>query len=274
MGAVWSALLVGGGLAGALLVWLLRGGPGDAGEDDPPREAADGRGPDHLQESNALLISETKTGETSGNERLESHVGERRVQKGQETPAKAATQFAEKLPSNSPHSDRAKKRNQAQLDTQAPAGHEHREMVSRHSSWGDVGLGGTLEASGVSLSRDMHGSRGNFVDGKRTGTANPSSESEQVSVRFQVHYLTSSDAQLVAVTGDHESLGKWDAYVPLRPHKDGLWAHAVLLPADSVVQWKFVLVENGGVARWEECSNRRLATGHEDKVVHGWWGVH
>lgn len=33
MGSVWSALLVGGGLAGALFVWLLRGGPGDNGKD-------------------------------------------------------------------------------------------------------------------------------------------------------------------------------------------------------------------------------------------------
>lgn len=33
MGTVWSALLVGGGLAGALLVWLLRDGPGEPGKD-------------------------------------------------------------------------------------------------------------------------------------------------------------------------------------------------------------------------------------------------
>ncbi|KAM6177066.1 starch-binding domain-containing protein 1 [Erethizon dorsatum] len=280
MGAVWSALLVGGGLAGALLVWLLRGGPGDAGKDAPPSEAADARGPEHLQESNGHLISETKAREASGNESLESRVGEWRFQKGQETPAKAATRFAEKLPSNSLHMDRAKKGNQPQLDTQAPAGHEDWEMVSRHSSWGDVGLGGNLEASGVSLSQEMHDSSSSLVeardwevDGKRKSAARVSSESEQVSVRFQVHYLTSTGVQFIAVTGDHESLGRWDTYVPLHHHKDGLWSHSILLPADTVVEWKFVLVENGGVARWEECSNRRLATGHEDKVVHGWWGI-
>lgn len=43
MGAVWSALLVGGGLAGALFVWLLRdsGKEGNAEQrkDAPPREA-------------------------------------------------------------------------------------------------------------------------------------------------------------------------------------------------------------------------------------------
>lgn len=48
MGAVWSALLVGGGLAGALILWLLRGDPGTPGKDGgavpqkdaPPGEAA------------------------------------------------------------------------------------------------------------------------------------------------------------------------------------------------------------------------------------------
>ncbi|XP_003477703.1 starch-binding domain-containing protein 1 [Cavia porcellus] len=281
MGAVWSALLVGGGLAGALLVWLLRGGPGDAGKDASPREAADARGSEHLQESNGHLISETKVNEASENESLESHVGEKKFQKGQETPAKAATCFADKLPFNSPPVDRAKKGNQTQLDTQDPAGQEDWEMVSRHSSWGDVGLGGNLEVSGVNLSPEMHDNRSSLVaardwevDGKRKSAAQVSSESKQVSVRFQVHYLTSTDVQFIAVTGDHERLGRWDTYIPLLHHKDGLWSHSVLLPADTVVEWKFVLVENGGVARWEECSNRRLVTGHEDKVVHGWWGMH
>lgn len=47
MGAVWSALLVGGGLAGALILWLLRGDSGAPGKDGvaepqkgaPPGEA-------------------------------------------------------------------------------------------------------------------------------------------------------------------------------------------------------------------------------------------
>lgn len=46
MGAVWSALLVGGGLAGALLIWLLRdkGKKGDAEQKDatPGKAAAAG----------------------------------------------------------------------------------------------------------------------------------------------------------------------------------------------------------------------------------------
>lgn len=236
---------------------------------------------DHLQESNGHLISETKAREASGNESLEPCVGEWRLGKGQDAPGNAATWFAEKLPSSSPQADRAKKGNPAHLDTQAPAGHEDWEMVSGHSSWGDVGLGGNLEASGLSLNRGMDNSRSSLVeargwevDGKRKSAAAVSSESERVSIRFQVHYLTSTDAQFIAVTGDHESLGRWAAYVPLHHHKDGLWSHSILLPANTLVEWKFVLVEKGGVTRWEECSNRLLATGHEDKVVHGRWGIH
>lgn len=43
MGAVWSALLVGGGLAGALILWLLRGNSGAPGKDgvaEPPQKGA------------------------------------------------------------------------------------------------------------------------------------------------------------------------------------------------------------------------------------------
>lgn len=202
-----------------------------------------------------------------------------RLQK-QETSAKAAPCFTEKLPSNSLHGNRAKTGGQARLEAQAAASPEDWEMVSRHLSWGDVGWGGNLEASGLSLSQEMD-NKSNLVearvwevDGKRKSAAAASSESEQVSIRFQVHYLTSTDVQFIAVTGDHENLGRWDAYVPLHHHKDGLWSHSVLLPVDTVVEWKFVLVENGGVTRWEEGSNRLLATGHEDKVIHGWWGIH
>ncbi|OBS69006.1 hypothetical protein A6R68_02439 [Neotoma lepida] len=88
---------------------------------------------------------------------------------------------------------------------------------------------------------------------------------QQVSIQFQVHYTTSTDVQFIAVTGDHENLGGWTTYIPLHYCKDGLWSHSVFLPADTVVEWKFVLVENREVTRWEECSNRLLQTGHEDK---------
>lgn len=329
MGAVWSALLVGGGLAGALLLWLLRGDPGDPGKDRdaepqkvaPPGEAAvpaaeQGGGgglspgpstkPEHLQEGNGHLISETKSlgtlqeaqrlqnpaadwgsakehvpigkipdmhpradSEVSRNTSLESHVGEWRI-------PKAAANTADKFPSSNLLVDRAKEASLAQMENQDPSGHEDWEVVSRHSSWGDVDLGGSLEASGFSLNQRMDygrnilmGARGQEADGKAM-----SPQPQQVSIQFQVHYTTSTEVQFIAVTGDHESLGSWNTYIPLHYCKDGLWSHSVFLPADIMVEWKFVLVENGEVTRWEECSNRLLQTGHEDKVVQGWWGVH
>uniref|UniRef100_A0A8C6MZ71 Starch-binding domain-containing protein 1 n=1 Tax=Mus spicilegus TaxID=10103 RepID=A0A8C6MZ71_MUSSI len=338
MGAVWSALLVGGGLAGALILWLLRGDSGAPGKDgvaEPPQKgappgeaAAPGDGPgggssgglspepsdrelvskaEHLRESNGHLISESKDlgnlpeaqrlqnvgadwvnarefvpvgkipdthsradSEAARNQSPGSHGGEWRLPKGQETAVKVAGSVATKLPSSSLLVDRAK------AVSQDPAGHEDWEVVSRHSSWGSVGLGGSLEASRLSLNQRMDdstnslvGGRGWEVDGKVA-----SLKPQQVSIQFQVHYTTNTDVQFIAVTGDHESLGRWNTYIPLHYCKDGLWSHSVFLPADTVVEWKFVLVENKEVTRWEECSNRFLQTGHEDKVVHGWWGIH
>lgn len=260
---------------------------------------------EHLRESNGHLISESKdlgnlpeaqrlqnvgadwgnareyvpdgkipdthsraNSEASRNQSPECHIGEWRLPKGQETAVKVAGSVAEKLPSSSLPMDRAKTASLAQLVSQDPEGHEDWEVVSRHSSWGSVGLGGSLEASRLSLN-NLVGGRGWEVDGKMV-----SLEPQQVSIQFQVHYTTSTDVQFIAVTGDHESLGGWNTYIPLHYCKDGLWSHAVFLPADTVVEWKFVLVENKKVTRWEECSNRLLQTGHEDKVVHGWWGIH
>lgn len=358
MGAVWSALLVGGGLAGALFVWLLRGDPGDTGKDGDAKQEKDaplgaaavpgghqsGSGglspgpsgqelvtkPEHLQESNGHLISKTKdlgnlqaaswrlqnpsrevcdnsrehvssgqfpdteasaTSETSNsrsysevlrNESLKSPMGEWGFQKGQEISAKAATCFAEKLPSSNLFMNRAKEEaSLSHLNSQDRVDHKEWEMVSRHSSWGDVGVGGSLKAPVLSLNQGMDNGRSTLVEardqqvhGKTERVAVMPAGSQQVSVRFQVHYVTSTDVQFIAVTGDHEYLGRWNTYIPLHYNKDGFWSHSIFLPADTVVEWKFVLVENGGVTRWEECSNRFLETGHEDKVVHAWWGIH
>ncbi|XP_003414256.1 starch-binding domain-containing protein 1 [Loxodonta africana] len=359
MGAFWSALLVGGSLAGMLFVWLLRDGPGDTGnegaaepKDAPPGETAGPGGdqgggerlspvpfglepvtkPDHLQESNGRLISETKglgnldnmqeaaqrlqspSGEDSDCDNSRQHVpsgqspdtkslatsetghcrdysdvssnvsldpkGECGFHKGQETSAKAATCFAEKLPSSNLPMDRTKEVSHPQLDSSELANQDW-EMVSRHSSWGDVGLGGSLEALLPSPSQGMdYGrsvlveSRVQEVDVKTKKVVEVFPEPQQVSITFQVHYITSTGEQFIAVTGDHESLGRWNTYIPLQYSKDGFWSHSVSLPANTVVQWKFVVVENGEVIRWEECSDRFLETGHEDKVVQEWWGSH
>uniref|UniRef100_H0XF66 Starch-binding domain-containing protein 1 n=2 Tax=Otolemur garnettii TaxID=30611 RepID=H0XF66_OTOGA len=352
MGAVWSALLVGGGLAGALFVWLLRGdaggsrkdGDAEPEEDAPPGEAAAPGGdrgggggrspgpsgqdlvtkPEHLQESNGRLISETKDlleeawrlqnpsrevcdmsrehvpsgqfpdttplatsensnsrsyPESSRNENLESRIGEWGFPKGQEMPAKAATCSAEKLSPSNLLVDGHEEASLAQLDRQDLANHEDWEMVSRHSSWGDIGLGGSPETSVLSLNQGMDYGRSTVMDARGREARGEvervagSSKTQQVSIRFQVHYVTSTDRQFIAVTGDHENLGRWNTYIPLRYCRDGLWSHSVVLPADTGVEWKFILVENGEVTRWEECSNRFLETGREDKVVHEWWGV-
>ncbi|KAE8631224.1 hypothetical protein XENTR_v10001113 [Xenopus tropicalis] len=93
-----------------------------------------------------------------------------------------------------------------------------------------------------------------------------------IKVDFKVHYITHSETQWLAVTGNHEKLGGWETFVPLKSEKDGFWSHSVILPADTIVEWKFVMVENGKIKRWEECSNRSLTTGHDDVEVHEWWG--
>ncbi|XP_006885403.1 PREDICTED: starch-binding domain-containing protein 1 [Elephantulus edwardii] len=348
MGAVWSALLVGGGLAGALFVWLLRGGSrgeplcsgvlkfiqeGEVGVEKSTRaflvtltlqtsfwvrRPLGPRRPsqaEHPQESNGCLISETRdpgstqettrksqspgeqapsaqlpgteaASETShsqgyaGVSKNESPMGVWRFQKGQETPAKAAA-FATKLPSSNLLQDRTKDVSLPQVDGSDLTDQEDWEMVSRHSSWGDVGLGGNLEALRLSSNQGMDcgrnvlvEARGQAFDVQTKKAAMMCPESQQVSVRFQVHYITRTQEQFIAVTGDHERLGKWDTYIPLQCGQDGLWSHSVSLPVNTAVQWKFVVVENGEVARWEECGNRFLETGQEDRVLQESWGIH
>ncbi|XP_023194656.1 starch-binding domain-containing protein 1 [Xiphophorus maculatus] len=96
---------------------------------------------------------------------------------------------------------------------------------------------------------------------------------QNVSVTFQIHYLTHSPYQKVAITGNHFDLGNWKDFVPLEKVKDGFWATVVNLPAESHVEWKFVIVERGEVFRWEECGNRFLDTGNrETLLVHKCWG--
>nr|XP_055168961.1 starch-binding domain-containing protein 1 isoform X2 [Nyctereutes procyonoides] len=302
MGAVWSALLVGGGLAGAIFVWLLRdaategdpaqkdGAAGDAAAPGPSgRELA--ATPEHLQESNGCLVSETKghgnlqeaawrlqspSGKDSGCNSSREHV----PSGGFPATESLATSETEKLYSSNLVIDRAKEVSLAQLSNQDRADNEDWEMVSRHSSWGDAALGGSLEAPVVSPNQEMDCGRSTLVeprgqeaDVKRKKVVAVVTGSQQVSIRFQIHYITSTGKQCIAITGDHKSLGRWNTYLPLQYSKDGFWCRSVSLPADIVVEWKFVVVENGEITRWEECSNRFLETGGEDKVVQKWWGI-
>uniref|UniRef100_A0A8B9EHH8 Starch binding domain 1 n=1 Tax=Anser cygnoides TaxID=8845 RepID=A0A8B9EHH8_ANSCY len=148
---------------------------------------------------------------------------------------------------------------------------EEWEVVSEHLDWGEAGKHGSVEDSD---SKEWE--QGDCPDGdlkaKRVAAVPPMFQN--IHVTFRVHYITHSDAQLIGVTGDHECLGQWHSYVPLKYDKDGFWSESVVLPVDTKVEWKFILVENGKVTRWEECGNRTLVTEHEDRIAHQWWGHH
>lgn len=97
--------------------------------------------------------------------------------------------------------------------------------------------------------------------------------SQFVDVTFHIHYVTQSLYQKVAITGNQQELGNWKGFVPLEKTKDGHWATVVSLPAESHVEWKFVVVDKGEVCRWEECGNRLLETGSgDDLLIQKWWG--
>lgn len=262
--------------------WRLQSPSGEEGNYGNSREhVSSGWFPDVESPASSVIGNSRGHSEVLRSESHVSHI-EQGFQKGRETPAKAAPCFAEKLSSSNLLVDRAKEEvSLAQLDSQDPDDQDDWEMVSRHSSWGDIGLGGSLEALVLSPNQSMDcgrstivETRGQEVDVKTKRVVAMSSESQQVSVRFQVHYVTSTGVQFIAVTGDHERLGRWNTYIPLRYSKDGFWSRSVSLPANTVVAWKFVVVENGEVTRWEECSNRLLETGYKDKIVHKCWGIH
>lgn len=97
---------------------------------------------------------------------------------------------------------------------------------------------------------------------------------QNVNVTFCIHYFTRSPHQTVAITGNQQELGNWKGFIPLERAKDGHWSTVVSLPAESHVEWKFVVLDRGEVCRWEECGNRHLDTGYgDDLLVHKWWGL-
>ncbi|NWR75365.1 STBD1 protein, partial [Centropus unirufus] len=148
---------------------------------------------------------------------------------------------------------------------------EEWEVLSEHPAWEEAGKDGSVEDSD---SKEWE--QGDCPDGdlkaKRVAAVPPMFQN--IHVTFRVHYLTHSDAQWIGVTGDHECLGQWHSYVPLKYDKDGFWSESIALPVDTKMEWKFILVENGKVTRWEECGNRTLVTEHEDQIAHQWWGYH
>ncbi|XP_016424526.1 uncharacterized protein stbd1 [Sinocyclocheilus rhinocerous] len=101
---------------------------------------------------------------------------------------------------------------------------------------------------------------------KRVATVPPLSQA--VTVTFRIHYITYSPSQIVAVTGSLQELGAWERFVPLQKAKDGFWANTISLPVESQVEWKFVLVEDGRISRWEECGNRYLFLTSQDEDIY------
>ncbi len=101
---------------------------------------------------------------------------------------------------------------------------------------------------------------------KRVATVPPLSQ--VVNVTFRIHYSTYSPNQLVAVTGSLQELGAWERFVPLQRAKDGFWVNTISLPVESQVEWKFVLVEDGRISRWEECGNRYLFLTSQDEDIY------
>lgn len=88
-------------------------------------------------------------------------------------------------------------------------------------------------------------------------------------VRFRVHYVTHCLRQTLAVTGNHHNLGAWKSFVPMKTEKHGFWVCTIIFPISIQVEWKFILVEDGEIVRWEECENRQLEVSRngEDKEI-------
>ncbi|KAM8872765.1 uncharacterized protein stbd1 [Synchiropus picturatus] len=111
----------------------------------------------------------------------------------------------------------------------------------------------------------------NADNGKKIVAVQPMPQN--VNITFRVHYVTHSPHHTVAITGNQQELGNWKGFIPLEKAKDGHWMIVLSLPAESLVEWKFVVVEDGAVRRWEECGNRLLDTGcGDDILVHKCWG--
>lgn len=92
--------------------------------------------------------------------------------------------------------------------------------------------------------------------------------SQMVPVSFRVHYITNSSTQILAVTGNQKELGDWRSFVPLRSSESGFWFGSLSLPVSSRVEWKFVLVDENKIRRWEECANRHLTVTEQENEIY------
>uniref|UniRef100_A0A8C8RPD9 Starch-binding domain-containing protein 1 n=1 Tax=Pelusios castaneus TaxID=367368 RepID=A0A8C8RPD9_9SAUR len=179
-------------------------------------------------------------------------------------------------PSSGVHKDKTEQPAQT-LEYQDLVDHEDWEVVPEHSACGDASKNNSAvnaDASDSQNNKELELADFLEADSKAKRVAAVPPMPQNIHVNFRVHYITHNDAQLIAVTGDHECLGEWHNYIPLKCDKDGFWSDTIILPADTKIEWKFILVENRKVTRWEECNNRTLMTEHEDGTAHQWWGYH
>uniref|UniRef100_A0A8C5LXP4 Starch-binding domain-containing protein 1 n=1 Tax=Leptobrachium leishanense TaxID=445787 RepID=A0A8C5LXP4_9ANUR len=149
-------------------------------------------------------------------------------------------------------------------------------MFNQIEDLSDLKLNINYESSGPELANvseaDFKPIEGETAREKKVAAIQPMPQ--LVNIVFKVHYITHKDSQQLAVIGDHEGLGGWEDCNLMTYDKDGFWTHSVLLPSDTNVEWKFVMVEDGKIKRWEECANRSFKTGHDDTNAHMWWGHH
>ncbi|XP_028929535.1 starch-binding domain-containing protein 1 [Ornithorhynchus anatinus] len=282
MGAVWSALLL-GGLAGALLAWLGRGGAGGAGV--PGGRAGRQRPPPGTSEPAAAATERCQEDRlaapapTDGSLDPETPGAAPRGPSDDPDPEPGAPSVRLPDPRGrvSPELADPLPRDAAGLATGGPPDPGGRETGSPPR-----GREGAGRPQGLTPKRDPTAAGGGGGPLAATGGPEPDPGAElvpaaaptprPVSLRFRVHYVTRSAAQRLAVAGDHRALGAWEAHVPLRGDEGGFWSRSLSLPGETRLEWKFVVVEDGKVVRWEEGPNRRLDTGHQDAEVWRWWG--
>ncbi|XP_067340336.1 uncharacterized protein stbd1 [Channa argus] len=150
-------------------------------------------------------------------------------------------------------------------------GQPHSEQRQHSSSLADATFIDAETTLSTEVKQTNHLVDDNTENSKKVLAVQPMPQN--VSVTFRIHYLTHSPHQMVAVTGNLQELGNWKEFIPLERAKDGHWATVISLPAESHVEWKFVVLDKGQVCRWEECGNRLLDTGNgDDLIVHKWWG--
>ncbi|XP_070804858.1 starch-binding domain-containing protein 1 [Pituophis catenifer annectens] len=296
MAGLWQALLA--AVAAAFMTWLWFGGGGGGGGDGQREKAEEPKGDtrgakDPFQRTGDGVVSETKPAcVSSPQEPLENHVtlsGDHHTPDGFIQPPEIEAVVKEPVIPfmNCSEYLRSEASNHPNTASEPPQSHEVEAREERTSAEVDNSgdkpeeklnqdLGPeTVDPEDVEAIRkpcaDDVGNK-DLEQGKRIAAVPPMPQT--VHVVFRVHYITHLEAQEIAITGDHECLGQWRHYIPLMCDKDGFWSDSVVLPFDTSVEWKFILVESGKIVRWEECANRTLVTEHEDQVAHKSWGYH